>query len=341
MNATQTITLKNLSHDYAVALSEHIRDAGEVTLQKAYELGRKAIASGAGLLDIAAIYQTAVTEILLHTPKADEAKLVTKSFEFYSETLAVFEMVQRGYQQALENIRQLNSELVKSVDQFKAVNKELETFSYSVSHDLRAPLRIIIGYADALIKQYESVLDLQGKDYLNRVIAGTEQMGDLIDSLLALSKISREELKKTNIDLSKVVKGVVAELIELEPHRQVEIVIEEGVFVDGDELLLRAALGNLFRNAWKFTSKSGAAKIEFATLDKEGKRIFFVRDNGAGFDMKHIDKLFGVFQRLHSPTQFEGTGIGLATVQRIMHRHGGSIWAEAKIDLGATFYFTL
>ncbi len=222
-----------------------------------------------------------------------------------------------------------------------AANKELEAFCYSVSHDLRAPLRSVNGFCKALMEDYSDKLDAQGKNYLQRAMAASKFMGQLIDDLLNLSRITRSEMKCKKVDLSVLAKAVVSELQETEPERQAEFLIDEKLVVNGDPHLLQIALRNLLGNAWKFTRKRPRARIEFGVKPCDGKQVYFVRDNGAGFDMAFVNKLFGAFQRLHSTTAFEGTGIGLATVQRIIHRHGGRIWAEGAVDQGATFYFMI
>ena len=222
------------------------------------------------------------------------------------------------------------------------VNKELEAFSYSVSHDLRAPLRSIDGFSQAVIEDYADRLDDQAKDYLNRVRAATQRMGHLIDDMLALARVTRAEMRRETVDLSALAGDVLAELRKSEPDRRVECHIEPGLVAEGDTRLLRVALVNLLGNAWKFTGKQARARIEFgAHPQKTGGPAYFVRDNGAGFDMTYAGKLFGAFQRLHTSQEFPGTGVGLATVQRVVHRHGGQVWAESAVGKGATFYFTL
>lgn len=223
-----------------------------------------------------------------------------------------------------------------------AANKELEAFAYSVAHDLRAPLRSMDGFSQALLEDYANQLDERGKDYLQRVRSGAQRMAELIDALLALSRVSRSELRREAVDLSTLVRSVATALQKRQRERQVEFVIADGLLAQGDPQLLRLALENLLDNAWKFTARRQRAHIEFGSLDQaDGSPVYFVRDDGAGFDMAYADKLFGPFQRLHGAAEFEGIGIGLATVQRIIHRHGGRIWAEGAVDQGATFYFTL
>jgi light-regulated signal transduction histidine kinase (bacteriophytochrome) len=208
---------------------------------------------------------------------------------------------------------------------------------------LRAPLRGISGFSQALAEDYADALDPQGKDYIRRITKATQHLTELIDDLLMLSRVTRTEMNQdTSVDLSGLAQSISEQLKSAQPARQVEWVIQPGTRVDGDANLLRIALENLLGNAWKFTSKVPAARIEFGTVGTEdGKTIYFVRDNGAGFEMAYASKLFGAFQRLHKTSDFPGTGIGLATVQRVIHRHGGRVWAEGEPNRGATFYFTL
>jgi len=244
-----------------------------------------------------------------------------------------------------DTIHGLNTNLERRVAertaQLEAANKELEAFSYSVSHDLRAPLRSIDGFSQALLEDYADKLDGEGKDYLKRVRAATQRMGKLIEDILNLSRVTRTEIHLETVDLSAMAQAIIAELQRSQPESHPEFVAAEGIVAEGDGGLLKVALENLLGNAWKFSGKRAQAKIEFGTTRHDGNPAYFVRDNGAGFDMTYASKLFGVFQRLHDMTEFKGTGIGLATVQRIIHRHGGRVWAEGKVEEGATFYFTL
>jgi light-regulated signal transduction histidine kinase (bacteriophytochrome) len=233
------------------------------------------------------------------------------------------------------------SELSRANAELTAVNKELESFSYSVSHDLRAPLRTIDGFSQAILEDYAERLDSTGQDHLRRVRHAAQHMAALIDDMLNLSKVTRSPIHREPLDLTAMARSIVEELRHDDPIRKVECEIEEGLAATGDSQLLRAALDNLIRKSWKYTSGHSAAKIEFGKIHQNGKSPFFVRDDGAGFDPRFAGRLFGAFQRLHTEAEFPGTGIGLATVQRIIHRHGGEIWAEGAVERGATFYFTL
>ncbi|MCE9644922.1 MAG: PAS domain S-box protein [Chloroflexi bacterium] len=238
--------------------------------------------------------------------------------------------------------KQIEQEMLNSKLQLEAANKELEAFSYSVSHDLRSPLRGIDGWSLALLEDYGYLLDDQGQSHIQRVRAETQRMGALIDDILELSRITRAEMKKENVDLTRIAETVRARLLETNSEdRRVEIIIQDGLNAKGDPKLLDVVLTNLLGNSFKFTSKTPEAQIEFGKTLVDGKPAFFVRDNGAGFDMAYADKLFGAFQRMHRVSEFPGTGVGLATVQRIIHRHGGRIWATSQTGQGATFYFTL
>ena len=242
---------------------------------------------------------------------------------------------------AEETARAFNQSERRHATQLEVVNKELEAFSYSVSHDLRAPLRSIDGFSSALMEDYADKLDEQGVSYLARIRAATRRMAQLIDDLIKLAYVTRSEMHTEQVDLSEMANVVLAECRKADPNRQVECVVQEDVVGSGDPILLRSVLENLLGNAWKFTSKREGARIEFASAQQDGHPVYLVRDNGAGFDMTYGEKLFGAFQRLHAAAEFPGTGVGLATVQRIIHRHGGRVAAEGAEDKGATFSFTL
>ena len=240
-----------------------------------------------------------------------------------------------------QDLEKSNEALQRNAADLLAANRELDAFAYSVSHDLRAPLRSIDGFSQVLLEDYAEQLDEAGQDSLQRVRAASQRMATLIDDLLKLARISRVEMCTEVVDLSGMAQDIAVELQGTTPERQVEFAVAAGLEVRGDRRLLQVALENLLRNSWKYTARQPRPRIEVGSVQVNGERAFMVRDNGAGFDMKYADKLFGVFQRLHSEVEFEGTGVGLATVRRIITRHGGGIWAEGAVDQGATFYFTL
>lgn len=239
----------------------------------------------------------------------------------------------------------LNTQLEKRVKdrtaQLELANKELESFSHSVSHDLRAPLRHINAFSQALLEDYGDKFDAEGRDYLQQLKIASQEMAQLIDDLLDLAKVSRREMRCESVNLSDVAQDILDRLHRDEPDRKVKVIIEKNLLSNGDYGLLKIMLTNLIGNAWKFTSRREESEIEFGRRTTGEENVFFIRDNGAGFDMAYVDKIFGVFQRLHTTKEFEGTGIGLATVQSIISRHHGRIWPEGVVDEGATFYFTL
>jgi len=252
-------------------------------------------------------------------------------------------LVARYWTQQIEAdraMKKLAEQLQRDNLELDALNKELESFSYAVSHDLRAPLRAIDGFSQALIEDAGPQLDQASHDHLTRIRQAAQRMGMLIDDLLKLARVTRAELEVGRTDLSATAASVVGELRRAAPERAVEVSIAPGLSVDGDPTLLGVVLENLLSNAWKFTGKVANPRIEFGRIEQDGEPVYFVRDNGAGFDMAYADKLFGAFQRLHDNKDYPGTGIGLATVQRIIRKHGGRIWAEAAVGRGATFYFT-
>jgi light-regulated signal transduction histidine kinase (bacteriophytochrome) len=238
-------------------------------------------------------------------------------------------------------IKDLSGQMERQNKELIAINKELESFSYSVSHDLRAPLRAIDGFSLALLEDCDHKLDPAEKEHLQRVRGATASMGRLIDDMLNLARTARYELVRRKVDLSALAREIASALRETHPERGATFRIVPNVIVEADRTLLRVVLENLLGNAWKFTSKRPNAEVEFGVESDSKGTIYFVRDNGAGFDMRYSDKLFGVFQRLHDGSEFPGSGVGLATVQRIIHRHGGRIWAESAVGEGATFYFVL
>jgi signal transduction histidine kinase len=265
----------------------------------------------------------------------DEIGLLTESFN------SMLNEIQR----AQREIQQLNNDLeqrvIKRTAELEAANKELEAFSYSVSHDLRAPLRGIDGFSRSLLEDYGSQLDDEAKRQLGRIRIGSQRMALLIDDLLKLSRINRLEIRREPVDLTSIARQIAAELRQAEPNRVVSFEITDGMVVTGDTNLLRIVVDNLLRNSWKYTSKHATAKVEFGKFERDGEIVYFVRDDGAGFDMAHANMLFVPFQRLHRQSDFEGIGVGLATVQRIIRRHEGRIWAEGAVEKGTTIYFTI
>ncbi len=236
-------------------------------------------------------------------------------------------------------LEQTNIELLQLTSELQAANQELEAFSYSVSHDLRTPLQSVLGFSELLVERCEAQLDARGKRYLDGLREGCYRMVQLIEDMLMLSRITRSEMNVGTVDLSMLAKTIASTLAMTQPPRRVTFVIAEGMVTIGDAGLLRVALENLLGNAWKFTGKTRRARIEFGCAGSPP--VYFVRDNGAGFDMAAADRLFGAFQRLHTASEFPGTGVGLTTVQRIISRHGGRVWGEGVVGQGATFYFTL
>ncbi len=256
-----------------------------------------------------------------------------------------FTRVEISRRQREEEVRELNRGLEQRVRErtaeLEATNRELDAFAYSVSHDLRAPLRAISGFSEALLDEYAHKLDDQGKTYLRYLQEGSHEMSDLIDGLLMLSRSTRGGLEPERVDLSALATTVTKELQQAEPDRRVTVEIAPGVEAVADARLLKIVMENLLGNAWKYTGKRADGRIEFGVEEQAGRTVFFVRDNGAGFDMAYSDKLYLPFHRLHKANEFPGIGIGLATVERIIHRHDGQIWAQAAVGEGATFYFTL
>lgn len=241
----------------------------------------------------------------------------------------------------VDDLEKTTNNLAKVNESLTAANRELEAFSYSASHDLRAPLRSIEGFSKAMLEDYYDKLDAQGRDYLERIQQGAKKMDWLVKDLLKLSKINQSDMNLQEINLSEMAKAIIRDKQETDPHAARQVNIQENILIRGDRRLLQIVLTNLLDNAWKFTAKAEGPWIEFGTMIKDGKNVILVRDNGVGFDMAYGHKLFGVFQRLHNTEEFPGTGIGLATVKRIVHRHGGQIWAEGDVGKGAAFYFTL
>ncbi len=254
--------------------------------------------------------------------------------------LAIAIQQARLNQQVRDYTYELEKRVAERTAQLEAINQELESFSYSVAHDLRAPLRAIDGFSRILEEEHIAAFNTEALTLFRHVRSATQRMNQLVEDLLNLSRLTRGKLQRTRVNLSEIAHEVVTELRQREPNRTVTFLAQEETFAHADARLIRIALENLLGNAWKFTSNTPHAQIEFGA-NKGDPTVYYVHDNGAGFDMAHSQKLFGAFQRLHTESQFPGTGIGLATVKRIIHRHGGRIWAEAQVEKGATFYFTV
>ena len=323
--------------EYVATLQSHLIAGNELARNHAYELGRRALADGLGVLDMAALHRAGIETLVLAAPADEQPRLAAAAADLFDELLSPFEMSGRAAQLELQRA---NESLRQQRDAVETVNRELESFSYSVSHDLRAPLRSIDGFSQILLEESADKLDEDGRRHLRRVREAAQQMGELIEALLSLARITRSELHRVDVDLSAIVHRIAARLRSSQ-ERDVRFVIQDGVRASGDERLLGVLLENLIGNAWKFTSKRESAEITFASQTQGATSVYRVEDNGVGFDMSHAAKLFGAFQRFHAATDFEGNGVGLAIVQRVVHRHDGRVWAEGEVGRGATFQFTL
>lgn len=333
--------LERLKPEYILGVKTYLEHRDEIALSVAYELGRRALGEGLGVLDMALLHQGAVEALLNSASTAQRSDLTRAAGDFFRELLSPFEMSFRGYRTANSELRRLNESLARQKEAAEAVNRELESFSYSVSHDLRAPLRAIEGFSSALLEDCRGQLDTDALEHMRRIREATQRMQQLIDDLLSLARVTRSELQRIEVDLSELARTVLDRLQASQPERRVEFRIQSGVRARGDLRLLTVVFENLLGNAWKFTSKREHALIEFGKGETAGTSSYFIRDNGAGFDMRYAEKLFGTFQRLHSALDFDGTGVGLATVQRVIHRHGGWVSGEGRVGQGATFRFTL
>jgi light-regulated signal transduction histidine kinase (bacteriophytochrome) len=270
-------------------------------------------------------------EYRVGTASKDEIGSLSRAFDRMTESLKATMVSHNDLEQCVR----------ERTAQLEAANKELEAFSYSVSHDLRAPLRAIDGFSRIILEDYVERLDDEGKRFLNIIRGNTQKMGELIDDLLVFSRLGRQEIRASDIDMEKLAKTASEEINLAVPGRKVQFAINKLSAAQGDKAMIRQVMANLLSNAIKFTRPKGNTTIEVGGSNEGDENVYYVRDNGVGFDMQYVHKLFGVFQRLHSSEEFEGTGVGLAIVQRIIHRHGGRVWAEGKVDEGATFYFTL
>jgi light-regulated signal transduction histidine kinase (bacteriophytochrome) len=331
-----------LAEQYELALADYLASAGEAALEGAYQVGRRALADALDVMELSAIHREALGRVLRDCRTTEEsARVAAAATGFFAESLAPYEMALRGFRESSEQLHLANQALEQRRSDLAAANQELEAFTYSVSHDLRAPLRHIDGFSKLLLEEHGPELSDQARHYLTRVREGTRRMGQLVDELLNLARVGRKELSGQLTGLNSLVEEVRGQLEPELAGRKIEWRIGELPFVECDPALMRQVFANLLSNAVKFTRPRECAVIEVGALEGHNPAVIFVRDNGAGFSMKYADKLFGIFQRLHRAEDFEGTGVGLATVQRIIHKHGGRVWAEAKLNKGATFYFTL
>jgi light-regulated signal transduction histidine kinase (bacteriophytochrome) len=328
--------------DYAATLRAYLDNPDESALAAAYALGRTALDNGVGITHVVAAHAEALGLILEDSPAA---AMSVRSISFLVECLAPLEMAHQGFIEANRSLQRLNADLEQRVRertrQLEEANGELKSFAYSVSHDLRGPVRAIHGFSQVVLEDCAPLLDVTGRLALERIQANALRMEQLIDDMLRLAQVSREQLSPGPADLSALAKEIVAELREQQPDRQIDVSIADGLVADADPDLMRAALTNLLGNAFKFTGRQPAPRIDFASETQGNEVVYYIRDNGAGFDMAYLGKVFRPFERLHSQDEFPGTGIGLATVHRAIGRHGGRIWAEASVDRGATFFFTL
>jgi signal transduction histidine kinase len=333
--------LDDFGQDYVSALATYLRARDEAALSCAYEIGRQAVAQGLGVLDMAVLHQAAVGVLIVSAAPEKQLLTAATAADFFTELLSPFEMSFRGYRAANEELQRLNESLRQQKDAVELANRELETFSYSVSHDLRAPLRSIAAFSRIVLDDHGAALDIEGRQHVRRIHEAAQHMAKLIDDLLSLARVTRTEIHRVDVNLTALAHRIAERLRASSPERDVEFIVDEDLRGNGDATLLSVVLDNLLSNAWKFTARRARAEIRFGREERDGKAAYFVRDNGAGFDMAAAARLFSPFHRLHATTEFEGTGIGLATVQRVVLRHDGHVWADSTIDRGATFYFTL
>jgi light-regulated signal transduction histidine kinase (bacteriophytochrome) len=336
-----TAALDGFGQAYVAALEDFLTSGSEAALSRSYEFGRSAMVRGMGVLDMAALHQAAVGVLVVSATPSEHVRLSGAAAGFFAELLSPFEMSFRGYRAANEELQRLNASLREQKEAVEMANRELQTFSYSVSHDLRAPLRSICAFSQCLLEDCGPGLGEAGTRYADRIHAAAQHMALLIEKLLTLARVSRTEIQRVEVNLGALAHRVAEWLRATAPERDVEFIVDDNLRCTGDAALLALVVENLIGNAWKFTSKRSHAEIRFGREQNDGQLRYFVRDNGSGFDMAMVQKLFAPFQRLHSDREFEGTGIGLATVQRVVERHSGHVWADGVIDQGATFYFTL
>ncbi|MDP2344724.1 MAG: ATP-binding protein [Deltaproteobacteria bacterium] len=330
-------TLARLGDVYADGLSRWNDGDGEAALATAYDVGREALSLGLGFFELVSLHEAAAFVVRKGSPISNE-----RLAEYLAEATAPFEMALRGYQETNQRLAAANGKLVQHNEELReaqrdaaAAHRELEAFSYRAAHDLRTPLNVVDGYAQLLLDD-DATIGQREREWTAEIRSAVSHMQTLIHELLQLARAAGGDVKRERVDLSAIVRTVVARLRTATPDRRVEVQVPAGLVAQGDPQLLVIVLENLIGNAWKFTGRAEHPRIE---IGSDGD-AFFVRDNGAGFDMAHASRLFAPFQRLHTDDDFEGTGIGLATVARILQRHGGRIWAESAPDRGAAFFFT-
>lgn len=320
--------LESLRREYSAAFEAYLKEPDQDALRRAGGLGEQALEVGLGLLEALYLHEHALQSVpSARAPTSESAKAT----DFLRAFLAPFDRKVRSGDQVQAELR----------NQVDSIAKELESFRYSVSHDLRAPLRAIDGFSGILEEEHAKALDEEGRHCLQIVRSSAARMGQLIEDLLLLVRVGRGELSRQSINLSEMAREVATALQHKEPERKVSFTVQEGIVADADPRLLRIVIENLLGNAWKFTAKTAEPRVEFGAVEQAEGTVFFVRDNGVGFNMEYAGKLFNPFQRLHSEAEFPGTGIGLAVVRRIVDRHGGRVWVEAAVDRGATVFFTL
>lgn len=323
------MTVEELKTAYLESLQKWFLAGDEHALSSAYEIGRQALGLGLGILDLTTLHRDALQHL-----KPDPVPVSMVLSELLLELLSPFEMTLTGYQQTNQQLQRLNQQLLLQKDQLEIANRDLEAFSYSVSHDLRGPARRVRSFSDLLASRTPEQLAREAPKYIEAISRNAQQMEEMIEALLELAKWSKEHLKVVLLDLSLMAKDVFQECCA---NSSCRLILEENLAAQGDRVLLRVVLQNLISNAVKFSSKEPDPEVEFGKQNG----VFFVKDNGAGFNPRYADRLFSPFQRLHHGSEFEGTGVGLATVQRILERHGGKIWAGSDLGMGATFFFTL
>ena len=338
-----TQTVHDIEKQYRIVLQEYLTRTDEEALFHAYELGRQAVAKGLGVLEIADIHERTLISLSPQTAMPTEiTATIERSHAFYREILSAFEMVHRGFRETSAAVEELEQRVQQRTALLQETNKELETFSYSVAHDLRAPLRAIDGFTRLLLDDYTTHLSDDGKRFLTIARTNTKKMAELLDDLLAISRVNRKKMATESlINMRDLAQGIAEDLLKQEADRSIVMNIHDVAPIQGSPSVMRQVLENVISNAITFTRGQPHPVIEIGSVPREGEQIFYVRDNGVGFEMRNADKMFGAFQRLHPSEEYEGNGVGLAIVQRIIHRQGGRVWAEGEPGKGATIYFTV